>query len=338
MRAVVYDGPGDFSVRTVPTPEPRRGEVLIAVSQVGLCGTDAHIHHGEYGAVFPLIPGHEMTGTVVVLGEGVTRFQVGESVTVNPNIACGRCSYCLSGRVIHCDQPTGMGSSATGFFAEYVCVAETLVYSVEGLPVDVAVFAEPTSCAMHGLEVLQVRPGASALVLGAGPTGLLLAQLIAAGGAASVTVADRLAFKLDTASTLGATRTVLVGRQDPLAQLLAASDDGDGYDIVVEATGTAAVGDMCIPLTRKGGTVLLYGVTGADERLQISPFDILRREITIKGSCAEMTSFGAAIAALRAGRVRSDGIITHRFGLDDYGTALDTLIGDATAHKVLIHP
>ena len=94
MRAVVYDGPGDFSVSTVPTPEPRRGEVLIAVSQVGLCGTDAHIHHGEYGAVFPLIPGHEMTGTVVVLGEGVTRFQVGESVTVNPNIACGRCSYC----------------------------------------------------------------------------------------------------------------------------------------------------------------------------------------------------------------------------------------------------
>jgi len=95
MRAVVYDGPGDFSVSTVPTPEPRRGEVLIAVSQVGLCGTDAHIHHGEYGAVFPLIPGHEMTGTVVVLGEGVTRFQVGESVTVNPNIACGRCSYCF---------------------------------------------------------------------------------------------------------------------------------------------------------------------------------------------------------------------------------------------------
>ena len=338
MRAVVYEGPSDFSVRTVRSPEPRPGEVLIAVTQVGLCGTDVHIHHGEFGAIFPLIPGHEMTGTVAALGEGVARFRVGESVTVNPNIPCGRCSYCLSGRVIHCDQPTGMGSSATGFFAEYVCVAETLVFSVEGLPADVAVFVEPTSCAMHGLETLQVRPGASALVLGAGPTGLLLAQLIAAGGAASVTVADRVAFKLDTASQLGATRTVLVGQQDPLAQLLAASGDGDGYDIVVEATGVTAVGDICVPLTRKGGTVLLYGVTGADERLQISPFDVFRREITIKGSCAEMTSFGAAIAALRAGRVRSDGIITHRFGLDDYASALDTLVRDPTAHKVLIHP
>ena len=338
MRAVVYEGPSDFSVRTVRSPEPRPGEVLIAVTQVGLCGTDVHIHHGEFGAIFPLIPGHEMTGTVAALGEGVARFRVGESVTVNPNIPCGRCSYCLSGRAIHCDQPTGMGSSATGFFAEYVCVAETLVFSVEGLPADVAVFVEPTSCAMHGLETLQVRPGASALVLGAGPTGLLLAQLIAAGGAASVTVADRVAFKLDTASQLGATRTVLVGQQDPLAQLLAASDDGDGYDIVVEATGVTAVGDICVPLTRKGGTVLLYGVTGADERLQISPFDVFRREITIKGSCAEMTSFGAAIAALRAGRVRSDGIITHRFGLDDYASALDTLVRDPTAHKVLIRP
>ena len=89
------------------------------------------------------------------------------------------------------------------------------------------------------------------------------------------------------------------------------------------------------PLGRSRSAI---GVTGADERLQISPFDVLRREITIKGCCAEMTSFGAAIAALRAGRVRSDGIITHRFGLDDFATALDTLIGDATAHEVLIHP
>ena len=97
-----------------------------------------------------------------------------------------------------------------------------------------------------------------------------------------------------------------------------------------------AVGNICVPLTRDGGTVLIYGVTRPDDRLSVSPFELFRREITIKGSYAEMTSFGAAIAALRTGRVRTDGIISHRLSLDDYGKALDALASDPTAHKVVI--
>ena len=115
-----------------------------------------------------------------------------------------------------------------------------------------------------------------------------------------------------------------------------ASPSGDGYDVVVEATGVTAVGNICLPLTRNGGTVLVYGVTRPVERLSVSPFEIFRREITIKGSYAEMTSFGAAIAALRTGRVRTDGIISHRFSLDEYGEALETLGSDPAAHKVVI--
>ena len=118
--------------------------------------------------------------------------------------------------------------------------------------------------------------------------------------------------------------------------LRAASPTGDGYDVVVEATGVTAVGDICVSLTRNGGTVLIYGVTRPDERLSVSPFELFRREITIKGSYAEMTSFAAAIAALRTGRVSTDGIISHKFGLADYGKALDTLASDPTAHKVMI--
>lgn len=106
--------------------------------------------------------------------------------------------------------------------------------------------------------------------------------------------------------------------------------------MVVEATGRTAVGNIFLPLTRNGGTVLVYGVTRPDERLSVSPFEMFRREITIKGSFAEMTSFGAAIAALRTGRVRTDGIISHRFSLDEYGKALDTLASDPAAHKVMI--
>ena len=340
MKAVVYDAPRSFAVMEVPTPEVGPGEVRIKVDQVGLCGTDLHIHHGDFNAVFPLIPGHELVGVVDALGDGVDRFTVGEQVTVNPNVFCGYCDYCLSGRLILCSNSKGLGSNYPGFFAEYVTVSALLVFSVEGLAKDTAVFTEPTACAMHGLETLNLRPGSTALVFGAGPTGLLLAQLIANGGAASVTVAAPTQFKLDRAAALGIDTTVLIERDEPAAtqRKLLDSSGGQGYDVVVEATGSTAVGDICVPLTRSGGTVLVYGVTRADEVVTFHPFDVFRREITIKGSFAEMTSFAAAIAALRAGRARTEGIITHRFSLDDYGRALDTLAHDRTAHKVVIVP
>jgi D-arabinitol dehydrogenase (NADP+) len=338
MKAVLYEAAAQFAVTDVPDPEVGPGEVRIKVDQVGICGTDLHVHHGEFGAVFPLIPGHEVVGTVDRLGEGVDRFRVGEQVTVNPNMHCGRCSYCMAGRVILCENLANFGVSIPGFFAELVTAPLTHVFSVEGLPRDTAVFTEPASCAMHGLETLAMRPGASALVLGAGPTGQLLAQLLASGGASTVTVAGPSEAKLATATALGADRVVVIDRQDAdanLEALRAASPSGDGYDYVVEATGATVVGNICVPLTRNGGTVMIYGVTHADDTLSFSPFDVFRREITIKGSFAEMTSFGAAIAALRAGRVRTDGIITHRFGLDEYGDALEAL-QQGGVHKAVI--
>jgi D-arabinitol dehydrogenase (NADP+) len=340
MKAVVYDAPRQYAVKEVPTPGAGPGEVRIKVRQVGVCGTDVHIHNGDFGAVFPLTPGHELVGTVDALGEGVTRFTVGEQVTVNPNVYCGNCDYCLAGRLILCSNMKGLGSNFPGFFAEYATVRENLVFSVEGIDPDTAVFTEPAACAMHGLETLQVRPGATALVFGAGPTGLLLAQLIKSGGAAAVTVAAPTQFKLDTAAALGVDQTVLIDRGDMdgnRTRLLDASG-ADGYDYVIEATGSTRIGDICVPLTRSGGTVLVYGVTRADERVSFQPYDVFRREITIKGSFAEMTSFGAAIRALRSGRARTAGMITHRFSLDDYDKALDAVAHDRSAHKVLIVP
>ncbi len=341
VKAVLYDAPRSYAVTEVSMPDPGPGEVRIKVVQVGLCGTDLHIHEGDFNAVFPLIPGHELVGVVDQLGGGVARFTVGEQVSVNPNVNCGYCEFCLSGRLILCANLKGLGSNFPGFFAEYVTVPHTLVFSVEGLAKDTAVFTEPAACAMHGVETLQVRPGASALVFGAGPTGLLLAQLIATGGASSVTVAAPTQFKLDTAAALGIDRTVQIDRDDVegnIGRLREASPRGDGYDIVVEATGSTKVGDICVPLTRNGGTVMIYGVTRNEDIVRFHPFDVFRREITIKGSFAEITSIGAAIDALRTRRVKTDGIITHRFSLDEYGKALEALSTDPTVHKVVIAP
>jgi D-arabinitol dehydrogenase (NADP+) len=338
MKAVRYEAPRDFAVTDVPMPPVGPLDVRIKINQSGVCGTDVHLHHGTYIGVYPLTPGHETIGEIDEVGSEVTRFRVGERVTVNPNIYCGHCDYCLAGQLVRCANTEGMGVHRPGFFAEYASADHRQVFSVDGLEPDTAVFAEPTACAMHGLETLGQRPGGSALVLGAGPTGLLLAQLIGSGGATSVTVADIVPFKLQTAAGLGVDKTVHISR-DAAANidlLRDSSPNGDGYDVVVEATGVTAVGNICVPLTRNGGTVLIYGVTRPDERISVSPFELFRREITIKGSYAEMTSFAAAIAALRTTRVRTDGIISHRFSLDDYGKALDTLTSDPTAHKVVI--
>ena len=182
MRAIVYNAPRTFALRDIPTPVPGPGEVRVKVLQVGLCGTDLHLHNGRFLATFPFIPGHEVVGHVDELGPGVTGLPSGELVMVNPNSTCGACSQCRAGRPLLCPNITGIGSNSPGGFADYVVAPVAQVFSVEGMDPDIAVFTEPTSCAMHGIDVLRPAPGTTALVFGAGPTGLLMAQLVASSG------------------------------------------------------------------------------------------------------------------------------------------------------------
>jgi D-arabinitol dehydrogenase (NADP+) len=229
-----------------------------------------------------------------------------------------------------------MGTNWPGSFPEFVSVPAELVFSVDGIDLDTAVFTEPASCAMHGLESLQARPGSSALVFGAGPTGLLLSQFLARGGASSVTVAGSSEFKLKRARALGIDKVFLMDRTDLLGDVKRLKDSsGGGFDIVIDATGAAAVSEKCVPLARNGGTVMFYGVTDPNDVVKVHPYDVFRREITIKGSFAEIRSFPPAIEALRAGRARTDGLITYRFALDDYAEALEALQADRTVHKIV---
>ena len=339
MKAVVYSGPRVFSVEDVAATEPGPQDVRISVHQTGLCGTDKHIHEGDFNAAFPLVPGHEIVGTVESTGAEVTGLEPGQWVTVNPNMSCGRCDQCRRGRNLLCRNLRGIGSNSPGGFAEQITVPADVVFEVDGLEPDVAVFAEPAACALHGLETLSPRPGSTALVLGSGATGLLLSQLLATGGVAHVTVASPSRKQLDRAEALGIDSTVLIERDlpDESVRRLYEHSEG-GYDNVVEATGSAKVGAQCVGLTRDGGTVMVYGVTHPDATFPVHPYDIFRRELTIKGSFAEIASFPAAIAALRSGRVRTDGLITHRYGLGEYGRALDDFSNDKSLHKAVVSP
>jgi D-arabinitol dehydrogenase (NADP+) len=337
MRAVVYQRPGHFEVGDVPDPRPGPGEVLLESVAAGVCGTDLHLLAGEFLARYPLVPGHEIVGRVAAHGAGVTGPPVGELVAADNTVLCGACFFCRRDQPLFCRDFTSLGCNAPGAFAELVAVRAEKCFPLDGLDPMVAVMTEPLACAMHGADVLRLRPGSDVLVFGAGPTGLLLTQLLLHGGAARVTVAAPSEHKLALARRFGADQTVRIARDDPVAGIQELGRLAPyGFDAVVEATGSVAVLQACPGLTMDGGTVLVYGVAREEDRASLSPYEIFSRELRVQGSFAQTHCFDRALLALRTGRVRTDRIVTDRFSLGDHGAALDAVRGSQTVKAVVL--
>jgi len=337
MLAVVYDRPGAFEVRQVAVPEPGPGEVLLRLVVAGVCGTDLHLHDGEFGPTYPLTPGHEIVGEVARLGPGVGEVRVGERVTLDNTASCGRCVECRRARPAYCRHLLAQGVNAPGGFAEFVLTQADRCFNVDDLDPEVAVLSEPTACVVHGLDRLALAPGSDVLLFGAGPTGLLLTQLLRGSGAARLTVAAPSAHKLELAQTGGADRTVLMDRRNPAAAIGELRRIGpDGFDVVIDATGALEVLEETIALTRTGGTVFVYGMTAESASWGVPPYEIFRRELTLRGSFAQQFSFDRALAHLRSGRVDTAAMVTHRFSLDRYADALAAVADSACIKAVLV--
>jgi D-arabinitol dehydrogenase (NADP+) len=338
MRALVYEAPREFGVRDVTRPRAGTGEVVIDVRLAGVCGTDLHLHAGGFFAEFPLTPGHESVGVVREVGAGVQRLEPGQRVAVDNASACGHCSQCSKGQPLFCENFLSLGVNAPGGFAESLVSPAHKVYPIEDLDDDVAVFAEPLACAMHGMDVLALEPGADVLMIGAGTTGLLLAQLLVHGGAGRVTVAAPTEFKLALASQYGVDRVVQITRDADKTFQTLRDLAPDGFDVAVDVTGASSVVQQLPDLVATNGTVFVYGMCDADDRVQWSPYDIFRRQLRVKGSFAQVNCFDRSLAMLRSGRVRTEGLITHRFALEEYGAALDALASDPTCLKAVVAP
>ena len=339
MRAIVYDRPEHFEVRELPVPEPGPGEVLLRVLVAGVCGTDLHLHAGEFGPTYPLTPGHEFVGEVVAAGEGADGAAlVGHRVVVDNTASCGHCVECRRARPAYCENIVAQGVNAPGGFADFVVTDAGRCFVVDDLNPEVAVLTEPTACVVHGLDMLGLAPGADVLLFGAGPTGLILTSLLNRSGAGRLVVAAPTAAKLELARARGADEVVQMDRSNPdaadrrLRELAPA-----GFDVVIDATGALAVLGPTLGLTRTGGTVFVYGMTEEAAQWPVAPYDIFRRELTIKGSFAQQFSFDRALTALRTGRVDPTGIITRRFGLDQYADAL-AAVSDSSVVKSVIVP
>ena len=324
MKAIVYDAPRQFKYKEVPEPEIQSDDVLVRIDACGLCGTDLHIHEGEFAPNFPLIPGHEFTGEIVALGGSVKGLKQKQRVVGNSNESCGKCFYCMRGDFLLCLNLRAYGVTQDGGFAQYLRIKADRIFPIGNLTSREAVMVEPSACAVHGMEVLAMKPGSDVLLFGAGPTGQVLAQLLKLNGAGRLVVAAPPGPKLELAGRLAADEIVPIDRKNPdkhrnrLREL-----NPTGFDYIVEATGSAFVCEDALQFVRRGGTLLVYGVYPETETVRFNPFDLFRREITIKGSFAQIDAFPRALAYLESGKIKVNEIVTDEFALEDWPKVLE---------------
>ena len=331
MKAAQIERPGEATVATVPEPVPGADDVLIRVRAAGICGTDLHIFKGEYEATYPLIPGHEFSGEVVAVGANVQNFQVGDRVTADPNIPCNRCRYCQRNEPNQCVNLKAIGVTRSGAFAEYVVAPEGNVFAIGDLSYAAAALVEPLACVVWGLKQVEVQPGDTALVFGAGPMGCLVAQGLKSAGASRVVVTDLVRGRLQLAEQLGASETVLAD-ENQMAALMKL--EPDGYDIVVDATGIPAVLEGTFVYAKPRGKIWVFGVTPQGTWVKFPSYEVFRRDLKIIGSFAVNRTFPQSIALIKNGTVQVEPLISHQLSIDEFVRGLEIAEKDPKRGKV----
>jgi 2-desacetyl-2-hydroxyethyl bacteriochlorophyllide A dehydrogenase len=320
VKAVVIEEPNRVAVKQIADPTPNPTEAVVKVEACGICGTDIHVLRGEFAPTrYPIVPGHEFCGEIVAIGNEVGNVKVGDFVAVDPSLFCGHCRQCRAGRFNLCENWNAIGvGSANGASAEFVAVPSANAFPLPSdLPRHYGALVEPLSCAVHGLDMVDVKVAEDYLIYGAGTMGLLLAQLAKDAGASRVEMVERNPKRHDLAKRLAADRVAV------------SADDLDrprGWDVVIDATGVVPAIEDGIRRVARGGTFLMFGVANADATATFSPFRIYNDEIKIVGSMAVLHSFERALSLLAKGVIDCEAMITNRFKLDDYLGAIDTFL------------
>ncbi len=325
MRAVIIDAPGNVRVGSLPDPTPKPDELVVRVGACGICGTDLHIVDGDSPLVcYPVVPGHEFAGEVVAVGRNVSqgngtrdmKMTVGTRVAVEPNLYCGHCEFCRTGRENLCLNYAAIGVTVDGACAEYVTVPAAKAYILpEHLSFREAALIEPISCAVHAMHRLNPRPGDTFLIVGAGTMGLILVQLALRSGASKVAVVDLNTQRLQRAKKLGVDFI-----QTDINKLL--EDEPLGFDCVIDVTGVASAIEGAFAAAKRGGKLMVFGVAPSTARISLSPFRIYNDEITVLGSMAVLYSFGPAINLLSSGAIDTAMMLTTALPLEDFPNAL----------------
>lgn len=316
----------------MPVPGPH--DVLVEVVAVGVCGSDVHYYdHGRIGSRVvsePLVLGHETSGRVVALGSHATRRRIGERVCLEPGVPCGSCRECGAGRYNLCPDMRFLGSPPVdGSLTNYLAVHEDFAFALPATVSDEAgALIEPLAVAVWACRRAGVSPRDRVLVTGAGPIGLLVAQVARAFGAAEVTITDVSGARLEVACRVGISRTIDVS-------LSAVDDVGLEVDVLVECSGHAAALADAIGALRAAGVVVLVGM--GEEQVTLPLEALQKRELWVTGTFRYAHAYPAAIALAAEGRVDLESMITGRYGLDDVVAALRSSREHPHAVKAMIN-
>jgi L-iditol 2-dehydrogenase len=321
MKQQVMTQPGTVEIRDVPTPYPEKGEVLIKILRIGVCGSDIHVNHGKHPYTsYPVTQGHEVSGVIETVGEGITNFQIGDLVTIQPQVVCGKCYSCTHGNYHICDELKVMGFQTTGMASEFFCCdAERVLKLPEGISADEGAMVEPVAVACHALSRSIGVKGKNVLVMGAGPIGNLVGQVAKSIGASKVMITDLSDFRLSLAKKVGIDFTINPSKNN----LTSAIQDAFGLDkadIILECVGVQQTMDSAIMNARKGTDIIVVGVFG--DKASVDLGFVQDRELRLIGTAMYQTAdYLKAIELINTGSVQLKPLMTNHFAFSEYEKA-----------------
>ncbi|MHC4276069.1 MAG: zinc-dependent dehydrogenase [Planctomycetota bacterium] len=339
MRVAVYYNNSDVRLEERPVPQAGPGELLVRVMASGVCGSDVMEWYRIKKA--PIILGHEITGEIAEVGEGVNGYKKGDRVFVSHHVPCNACHYCLNGNHTACDTLHTTNFDPGGF-SEYLRVPQLNVdRGVFILPDEVSFedgsFIEPLACVVRGQRTAGLKPGNSVLVIGSGISGLLHIALARATGAGRIVATDLNEYRLKMAEKFGAD-TVMSATEDVPARL-AEANGGRGADLVIVCAGALPAFEQALKSVDRGGTVLCFAPTEPGVKLPVPVNDFWRNSITVMPSYgAAPVDLAIAMELIRSGRVPVNDMITHRLGLAEAGKGFELVADGRESVKVVIEP
>lgn len=339
MRVAMYYNNKDVRVEEMPIPEIGPGELLVKVMASGICGSDVMEWYRIKKA--PLVLGHEITGEIVKVGEGVKGYKEGNRVFVSHHVPCNTCRYCLNGHYSVCDTLRSTNFYPGGF-AEYIRVPQINVdrgtfLLPEGMSFEEGVFIEPLACVVKGQKLARLQPGQSVLVIGSGISGLLHIQLARACGAGLIVATDINDYRLKAAQRFGADKTIHAKEDVPTR--LREVNDGRLADMVILCTPALSAILQAWKSVDRGGTILIFAPTEPGVEIPLPLWDIWRDGVTITTSYAgSPADIETAIELIRLHRVKVQDMITHRLSLAETGLGFQLVANARDCIKVIVEP
>ena len=325
MLQAVMTQPGKIEFRDIPRPQVKAGEVLIEIKRIGVCGSDIHVYHGLHPYTgYPIVQGHEVSGTVAEVGAGVQGLVPGDPVVFMPQVTCGECYPCRHGMYHICDHLKVMGFQTDGAAQEFFPVAAEMVLKLPAsINLDQAAMIEPISVAVHALSRAGSVEGLKVVVLGAGTIGNLVAQVARASGAQAVMITDVSPYKLDKARQCGMDLVIDTSQID-LGKAIADHFGPDKADLILECVGVQDTITQAVNYARKGSTIVVVGVFGKKPLVDLGL--VQDRELSLVGTLMyQKRDYERAIELVAAGKLCLDPMITHRFAFRDYLRAYEVI-------------